>query len=73
MLYWLLSLSSSGWRSSASVCGCGQWHIHYNSSMSVASYPGLLTPASYPGLLSPVFVACSTNVGEGLVKLSHIQ
>ena len=25
--------------------------------------------ASYPGLLTPVFVACSTNVGEGLVKL----
>ena len=28
--------------------------------------------ASYPGLLTPVFVACSTNVGEGLVKLSHV-
>ena len=27
--------------------------------------------ASYPGLLAPVFVACSTNAGEGLVKLSH--
>ena len=26
---------------------------------------------SYPGLLAPVFVACSTNAGEGLVKLSH--
>jgi len=25
--------------------------------------------ASYPGLLTPAFVACSTNVGEGLVKL----
>ena len=25
--------------------------------------------ASYPGLLTPVFVACSTNVGTGLVKL----
>jgi len=24
---------------------------------------------SYPGLLTPVFVACSTNVGEGLIKL----
>jgi len=25
--------------------------------------------ASYPGLLTPVFVACSTNAGEGLVTL----
>ena len=25
--------------------------------------------ASYPGLLTPAFVACSTNAGEGLVKL----
>ena len=24
---------------------------------------------SYPGLLTPAFVACSTNTGEGLVKL----
>jgi len=29
--------------------------------------------ASYAGLLTPVFVACSTNAGEGLVKLSHVQ
>jgi len=29
--------------------------------------------ASYPGLLAPVFVTCSTNVGGGLVKLSHVQ
>jgi len=28
--------------------------------------------ASYPGLFSAAFVACSTNVGEGLVKLSHV-
>ena len=25
--------------------------------------------ASYPGLLTPAFAACSTNAGEGLVKL----
>ena len=25
--------------------------------------------ASYPSLLTPAFIACSTNVGEGLVKL----
>jgi len=25
--------------------------------------------ATYPGLLTPAFVACSTNAGEGLVKL----
>ena len=29
--------------------------------------------ASYPGLLTPAFVACSTNTGEGLVKLSHVR
>ena len=34
-------------------------------SQSLASYPDLL--------LTPVFVACSTNAGEGLVKLSHVQ
>ena len=28
--------------------------------------------ASYPGLLTPAFVTCSTNAGEGLVKLSHV-
>jgi len=28
--------------------------------------------ASYPGLLTPAFIACSTNAGEGLVKLSHM-
>jgi len=42
--------------------------------------PGFFKPtqavmelASYPGLPTPVFVACNTNVGEGLVKLSHVQ
>ena len=30
--------------------------------------------ASYPGLLTPVFVTCSTNVGEVLVKLhGHVH
>jgi len=29
--------------------------------------------ALYSGLLAPAFVACSTNTGEGLVKLSHVQ
>jgi len=28
--------------------------------------------ASYPGLLALAFVACSTNAGEVLVKLSHV-
>jgi len=28
--------------------------------------------ASYPGLLTPAFVACSTNAGEGRIKLSHV-
>ena len=29
----------------------------------------MLSVASYPGLLTPAFVTCSINVGEGLVKL----
>ena len=29
--------------------------------------------ALYPGLLTPVFVTCSINAGEGLVKLSHLD
>jgi len=33
----------------------------------IISLPEHLT--LYPGLLIPVFVACSTNAGEGLVKL----
>jgi len=28
-----------------------------------------VTVATYPGLLTPLFVACSTNAGEGLVRL----
>jgi len=32
-----------------------------------------LSLASYPVLLTPAFVACSTNAGEGLIKLSHMQ
>jgi len=28
--------------------------------------------ASYPGFLAPAFVACTTNAGEGLVKLGHV-
>ena len=35
------------------------------SHLGLALYPGLR-------LLAPVFIACSTNVGEGLVKLSHV-
>jgi len=31
-----------------------------------------LSIALYPGLLTPAFVTCSTNMGEGLVKLSHV-
>lgn len=31
----------------------------------------ILTVASYQGLFAPEFVACSTNVREGLVNLSH--
>jgi len=29
--------------------------------------------ALYPGLFTPAFIAYRTNVGGGLVKLSHVQ
>jgi len=39
----------------------------------LASYPGLLTPVFVTNV-TPVFVTCSTNVGEGLVKQhDHVQ
>jgi len=38
-----------------------------------ARYVCCVVVASYPGLLTPAFVACSINVEEGLVKLSHVQ
>jgi len=50
---------SSTWSPNVHVCHC-TWSV----------LPGLLV-ASYPGLLAPAFVACSTNTGEGLVKLSR--
>jgi len=34
--------------------------------------PSYCEVASYPGLLNLAFVTCSTSVGEGLVKLSHM-
>jgi len=40
---------------------------HNMSAMTICTHD----LASYPGLLA--FVACSTNVGEGLVKLSHVH
>ena len=49
----------------------------YQGRMSCISYSYsyaiiITLVALYPGLLTPAFVACSTNVGEGLVKLSHV-
>jgi len=38
-------------------------------AFSTALYPDLFTPALYPGLLTLAFVAYTTDVGEGLVKL----
>jgi len=41
----------------------------------VTDYTGIeprIHIAPYPGLLTPAFVTCSTNAGEGLVKLSHV-
>ena len=53
------------------VCVCDdkyQVSRHYCDDSEQA-----LLVASYTGLLAPAFVACCTNVGEGLVKLSHGQ
>ena len=47
-------------------------HPQYFSQVHNFVLYRVVTIASYPGLLAPVFVACSTNAGEGLVKLSHV-
>ena len=44
--------------------GCGMKTFVFNTPSN--QVPLL---ASYPGLLTPVFVACSINTGESLVKL----
>jgi len=46
------------------VCGCVCGCVHVCVCV--------VCVALYPGLLDPAFVACSTNAGEGLVKLSHM-
>jgi len=51
------------------LMGCW-WGLLKCNANSARRYS--LPLASYPGLLDPVFVACSTNAGEGLVKLSHV-
>jgi len=53
------------------VCVCDdkyQVSRHYCDDSEQA-----LLVASYTGLFAPAFVACSTNVGEGLIKLRHVQ
>ena len=59
MLLWVLWISGNIWMSLPPKS-----KKNVTSGWEVASYPGLLTPA---------FVACSTNLGEGAVKLSHVQ
>ena len=49
-------------------CSCHE-SVHSTKGLGECSL-GLV---SYPGLLTLVFVACSTNVVGGLVKLSHVQ
>ena len=41
------------------------------SSYTLLLHKPTVAVALYPGLLTPVFVTCSTNAGEGLVKLSR--
>ena len=64
---------------SATLVAPGYDHVTYPTTLRKPSpllfdFTGdKLALASHPGLLTPAFVACSTNVGEGLVKLSHVQ
>ena len=49
--------------------------IYMKNEMTLSPHPHIATHtyvASYPGLLTPVFVAYTTNVGKGLVKLSDV-
>ena len=50
---------------------CWNWRLHSLMAWSIAELVSRCGSklASDPGLLTPVFVACSTNTGEGLVKL----
>ena len=52
----------------------GGWVLALESNNKVQKLQCVDLLASYPGLLALVFVACSTNVGEGegLVKLNHV-
>ena len=47
--------------------------VEWAKARSMAMHRPACMVASYPGLLTPAFVTCSTNTGEGLVKLSHMQ
>jgi len=47
-------------------------YIALHTPITLITLHNRLSVASYPGLLTPMFVACSTNMGEGLVKLSHM-
>jgi len=44
---------------------------NHNCNHKIVAVYGVFI-ASFPGLLAPLYVACSTNAGEGLVKLSHV-
>ena len=44
------------------LCRLSSWRMYVTACASVL-----------PGLLAPAFVTCSTNAGEGLVKLRHMQ
>ena len=61
------------WGASSSVCCFGAPAVwFYCMGIHLYVWVNMHSVASYPGLLAPAFVACSTNIGEGLVKLSHV-
>jgi len=47
--------------------------MYIQHQLHISSVLMYINLASYQGLLTQAFVACSTNAGEGLVKLSHVQ
>jgi len=63
-----ISVQSLLWLFKFSVGHCKSMMLLRRNPIKLLCLPCVYL-ASYPGLLTPVFVTCSTNVGEDLVKL----
>ena len=69
---------ATSWALSMKAIETGNGEPQPERSKSTPEFPKVrvilkMILASYPGLLTPAFVACSTNAGKGLIKLSHVQ